>query len=100
MKKVINNKIYDTDNCDILVSYFTMVEHPSLYFPSTYIEHEAKIYKTKKGTYLRYIGRAKNTGWSSKNDLDIIDKKELKELLIELNEIETYEKEFGKLEEG
>ncbi len=99
MKKIINNKIYDTDNCDILVSYFTIVEHPRM-FCSSYVKHEAKIYKTQKGTYLRYIGRAKETGWSSKNDLDIIDKKELKELLIELNEIETYEKEFGKLEEG
>lgn len=99
MKRIINNKIYDTDNCDILVSYFTIVEHPGM-FCSSYVKHEAKIYKTQKGTYLRYIGRAKETGWSSKNDLDIIDKKELKELLIELNEIETYEKEFGKLEEG
>lgn len=100
MKKIINNKIYDTDNCDLLINYFEMVEHKMWLGPSSYVYHEAKIYKTQKGTYLRYIGRAKETGWSSKNDLDIIDKKELKELLIELNEIETYEKEFGKLEEG
>ena len=99
MKKIIDNKIYDTDNCDILVSYFTIVEHPGM-FCSSYVKHEAKIFKTKKGTYLRYIGRAKDTGWEDKNELTIISKDKFKEILIDLNEIEVYEKEFGKLEEG
>ncbi|HIT36886.1 MAG TPA: hypothetical protein IAB59_00175 [Candidatus Onthousia faecipullorum] len=100
MKKIIDNKIYDTDNCDLLFSYFTIVEHPLMFFPSSYVEHEAKIFKTKKGTYLRYIGRAKDTGWEDKNELTIISKDKFKEILIDLNEIEVYEKEFGKLEEG
>lgn len=100
MKKIISNKIYDTDKCDLLISYFEKVEHKMMIIPSAYIFHEAKIYKSKKGTYLKYIGRAKETGWSSKDELTIIDKKDLKELLINLNEIEVYEKEFGSLEEG
>ena len=100
MKKIISNKIYDTDNCDLLISYFEKIEHKMMSGPSVYIFHEAKIYKSKKGTYLKYIGRAKDTGWSSKDELTIIDKNDLKELLINLNEIEVYEKEFGSLEEG
>lgn len=34
------------------------------------------------------------------NNLVILSKEETKELLIKLNAIDLYEKEFGKLEEG
>lgn len=100
MRKIIDNKVYDTDNCDLLINYFEMVEHKMFLGPSSYVYHEAKIYKTKKGTYLKYIGRAKETGWSSRNKLNIVNEEQLKRILIDLDEIELYEKEFGKLEEG
>lgn len=89
MKRIINNKIYDTDKCELLLKY-----NLAWSFNVTYL------FKTNKGTYLMYQDVPFETDNKKFNNLVILSKEETKELLIELNEIDLYEKEFGKLEEG
>lgn len=67
MKAIINNKIYDTDKCKSLFTYYRRI--------------------LKKG-------------YEAINELVIITEEKVKKVLIELNEIDLYQKEFGKLEEG
>lgn len=82
MKAIIDNKIYDTDKCELLFTY------------------QRRILKTTKGTYLRYTSKDLGTGYRDINELVILTEEEVKKVLIELNEIDLYQKEFGKLEEG
>jgi len=99
MKKIINNKIYDTDKCELLLKYCRRIlKYGS--FSNYYVWYEAEILKTAKGTYLRYTSKALDTGYEDINELVILSEKEVKELLIELDEVDLYEKQFGKLEEG
>lgn len=69
-------------------------------FTNYYVWYEAKILKTTKGTYLRYTSKALDTGYRDINELVILTEEEVKKILVELNEVTLYEKEFGKLEEG
>lgn len=89
MKRIINNKIYDTDKCELLLTY-----------KMNWTFNVASLFKTKKGIYLIYRDAPFVTDNQEFNNLIILSKEETKELLIELNEIDLYEKEFGKLEEG
>lgn len=69
-------------------------------FTNYYVWYEAKILKTTKGTYLRYTSKALDTDYRDINELVILTEEEVKKILVELNEVTLYEKEFGKLEEG
>lgn len=99
MKAIINNKIYDTDKCKSLFTYYRRILKKGL-FGDYYVWYEAEILKTAKGTYLRYTSKALDTGYRDINELVILTEEETKELLMELNAIDLYEKEFEKLEEG
>ena len=41
-----------------------------------------------------------NDGYPNYKTLDLLTKEEVKKILIDINAINVYEKEFGKLEEG
>lgn len=99
MKAIINNKIYDTDKCKSLFTYYRRILKKDL-FGDYYVWYEAEILKTAKGTYLRYTDKPLEKGYEDINELVIITEEEVKKVLIELNEIDLYQKEFGKLEEG
>ena len=81
MKRIINNKIYDTDKCELLLKY-----NWDWSFNVTYL------FKTNKGTYLMYQDVHFEADNKKFNNLVILLKEETKELLIELNEIDLYEK--------
>lgn len=101
MKKIIDNKVYNTENCDLILEYYCPVAYSNILFKNYYNLHKAAIYKTKKGTYLKYIGEPKELlSCPKKESLEIISKEDFKSILIELNQIEIYEKEFEVLEEG
>lgn len=101
MKRIINNKLYDTDKAKKICDFEIKIKHDGLMF-ATYLYHEASIYKTNKGTYLEYIGKAiePNTGYNHYEILEVISIEEVKKLLIQINAIDAYIKEFGELEEG
>ncbi len=99
MIAIIDNKIYDTDKCESLFTYHRRILKKGL-FGDYYVWYEAKILKTTKGTYLRYTNKALDTGYRDINELVILTEEEVKKILVELNEVTLYQKEFGKLEEG
>lgn len=101
MKRIINNKLYDTDKAKKICDFEIKIKHDGLMF-ATYLYHEASIYKTNKGTYLEYIGHAvePSTVYNHYETLQIISIEDLKKLLIDMNIIDAYIKEFGELEEG
>ena len=97
MKKIINNKLYDTDKAKELVKFGENVGHPGLFYNIT-SAHDAIIYKTNNGTYFEYVGP--NNNYPDYETLDLLTKEKVKKILIDINAIDAYEKEFGKLEEG
>lgn len=99
MEAIIDNKIYDTDKCELLLTYHRRILRKGT-FGDYHVWYEAKILKTTKGTYLRYTNKPLEKGYEDINELVIITEEKVKKVLIELNEVTLYEKEFGKLEEG
>lgn len=97
MKRIINNKLYDTDKAKELVKFGENVSHASLFCNIT-SAHDAIIYKTNKGNYLKYVGP--NNDYPNYKTLDLLATEEVKKILIQINAIDAYETEFGKLEEG
>ena len=101
MKRIINNKLYDTEKAKKICDFKVSVKHNSFYFP-IYLYHEACIYKTNKGTYLKYIGKCVESeeDYEKYRKLEVISIEEVKRLLIQINAIDVYISEFGELEEG
>ena len=101
MRKIINDKLYDTEKCTKILDYETKIEHKSI-FGSIFKYHMASIFKTNKGTYLKYVGKTveDNIYYDDYRTLEIISKDDLKKLLLEINDVDTYLKEFGEVEEG
>ena len=99
MKKIIDNKIYDTDKCDVILEYQTKM--PITYLGLiVYPYLHAKILKTQKGTYLKYIGKCASYNFDDLNEIEIVSKQDVKNLMLEISAVDEYEKVFGKLEEG
>lgn len=99
MKKIIDNKIYDTDKCDVILEYQTKM--PITYLCLTVCPYfHAKILKTQKGTYLKYIGKCASYNFDDLNEIEIVSKQDVKNLMLEISAVDEYEKVFGKLEEG
>lgn len=97
MKKIINNKIYDTSKATELVKFCKDVVH-TVWVYDFASAHNAIIYKTNKGTYFEYVGP--NNNYPDYETLDLLTNEKVKKILIDINAIDVYEKEFGKLEEG
>lgn len=101
MKKIIDNKLYDTEKAKKIVDFKTKVEHKTL-FGSLYPYHKASIFKTDKGTYLKYIGKPEESSINYDNyeKLEVISEDKVKKLLIDINDVDAYISEFGEVEEG
>ena len=101
MKRIINNTLYDTEKAKKICDFEIRLKHKGLLF-DTYEYHEASIFKTNKGTYLKYVGDVINSriAYGKYETLEIIPIKSLKKLLIQINAIDAYISEFGELEEG
>ena len=99
MKKIIDNKIYDTDKCDVILEYQTKIP-VSTFFGISNPSFQAKILKTQKGTYLKYIGKCASYNFDDLNEIEIVSEQDVKNLMLEISAVDEYEKVFGKLEEG
>ena len=101
MRKIIYNKLYDTEKCTKILDYQTKIEHKTI-FGSIFKYHMASIFKTNKGTYLKYVGKTEegNIYYDDYETLEIISKDYFKKLLLEINDVDTYLKEFEEVEEG
>ena len=93
--------MYDTEKCTKILDYETKIEHKTI-FGSIFKYHIASIFKTNKGTYLKFVGKTveDNIYYDDYKTLEIISKDYLKKLLLEINDVDTYLKEFGEVEEG
>lgn len=99
MKKIIGNKIYDTDKCNVILEYQTKI--PTTFLGNViYPYFHAKILKTQKGTYLKYIGKCESAYWGDLKKIEIVSEEDVKNLMLEISAVDEYEKVFGKLEEG
>lgn len=99
MKTIINNKKYDTELCEKIIGYNQKLIHNG----GIGIWHPVTIYKTQKGAYLKYIGGCNiidSFKYSKYESLDLLNKDEVKAVLIKSQKIDIYEKEFGKVECG
>lgn len=101
MRSIINDKLYDTEKAKKIVDYRTKVEHKSI-IGNLYPYHEATIFKTEKGTYLRYIGKPieSSISYGDYESLEVITEDTVKSILKNINDIDTYISEFGDVEEG
>lgn len=71
MKKIINNKIYDTSKATELVRLCKNVVH-TVWVYDFASSHSAIIYKTNKGTYFEYVGP--NNNYPDYETLDLLTK--------------------------
>lgn len=102
MKKIINGKIYNNETAETIYEYWNGLSTDDFRF---YME---SIHKTKKGTYFHYqfggamtemaISKGRTTYGSE--DLNLMTVEEVKEFLQKEGAVDTYEKEFGAVEEG
>lgn len=103
MKKIINDKVYNTETAAIVYDYDNNLYTTDFNF------YSETLYKTKKGAYFllkeggpmchsaRCVGQ--NT-FSSGIDIEALTIEEAKEYLINHQAIVEYENEFGELEEA
>lgn len=100
MKKIIDNKVYDTEKAELLFRYRKRICHKGLLY-NLYPYHKVEIYKTNKGTYFEYIGEPTESSWvDDKRDIQLLSEENVKFLLIELNLVDKYIEIFGEVEEG
>lgn len=99
MKQIIDNKLYDTDKCTLIIEYLKSIKHKGLLneYP---LYHKAKIYKTAKEQYLEYIGNPEESGYREHEKLSTITPDDVKKVLLDLNAIDKYIEEFGPVDEG
>lgn len=95
MRFIKNNKIYDTDKAELILTFYKqweMKEYESDIMYSPW--REASLYKTAKGAY--FLTCTDSYGYSH---IDIIDENTAKEYLMKHN-YEKYAEMFGELEEA
>lgn len=93
MKKIINGKIYDTEKAEVIFSFRRKYTDPIIWKPGyVHVEWESAQYlKTQKGTFLFYC--------ESREDLKVIDEKEVKDVIEKLDP-DRFMELYGELEEG
>lgn len=89
MKQIINGKLYDTDNSEIVYVYLKNVEyaHNIIFDCPLFQERKAEVYRTKKGNYFLYITEYEKdkTYHHFKPYIEDISERELKEIISRLN---------------
>lgn len=103
MKYLLNNKVYDTEKAEEILKYIKTIEQKSIFGLYSYPKYEHTLYKTQKGNFFvhvgKYVGKA-DVSYQDKDKIELLSEKEVKEILNQLNEVETYKKIFNNLEEG
>ena len=93
MKKIINDKFYDTKKAEVIFEFVKVFTEKLSLMPG-YVyrtRKPAEFLKTKKGTYLLFCKDAEL--------LEIVNKKTVMETVKRLD-AEKYQELFGKVEEG
>lgn len=94
---------YDTEKAEEILKYIKTIEQKSIWGLYSYPKYECTLYKTQKGNFFVHVGKyVGNTGvsYQDKDKIELLSEKEVKEILNQLNEVETYKKIFNDLEEG
>lgn len=103
MKYLINNKIYDTETSEKIITYIKQIPHKGLFNFISYPKYRHTLYKTKKGQFFVHIGEyvgQTDISYSNKDYIELLSEDEVKGILNALNNIEKYEELFDDIEEG
>lgn len=98
MKCIINNMLYDTEKATEIISYREKVAHKTAFY-TFYPYHHAKLFKTNKNAYLKYIGADVRQEYRNYESLEVITENQVKNILIKLNAVDKYIELFGDVEE-
>lgn len=90
MRFILENKIYDTDKAEVICEFRAI--KPLMFCKTLTSSEDAILYKTNKGNWFSVIERLE--------ECTPLKKAQVKELLKNLNNVELYEKYFGKLKEA
>ena len=99
MKAIIDGKLYDTEKAE-LIKTFEQNERKSSMLGIYYkITRKVDLYKTENGKWFLIKHKAEGYG-ANQDEIEILVKKEVKQIFETLNDVENYEKYFEKLEEA
>ena len=91
------------EKAEEILKYIKTIEQKSIWGLYCYPKYECTLYKTQKGNFFVHVGKyVGNTdvSYQDKDKIELLSEKEVKEILNQLNEVETYKKIFNDLEEG
>ena len=102
MRYLLNNKIYDTEKAQKIITYLKGIEHKGILGYSFYPRYEHTLYKTTKGQFFVHIGNYVGTeiSYADKDYIELLSDDDVKVILNKLNEIDKYNELFDDLEEG
>lgn len=98
MKKIIDNKLYDTDNAEMQFEFKKMYPNFINMFSNICTYYECKLYKTSKGNYF-ITGVEIGDEIDKKEIFKIVSEEEVKSLSMEYS-VDKYIELFGEVEEG
>lgn len=81
MKKIIGNKLYDTEKAEKIYSYI-ITEKTQVGFMSIPYKYHIDVYKTKKGAYFKHTVPE---GYDKKETIDEMTLEEVKQIIKQLN---------------
>lgn len=96
MKKIIDNKIYDTEKANVIYEFRRRLKGDECIWKRGYFFcywTNAQVYKTKKGNYFLHLDKAE--GYDEK--IETITEEKVKELIKELNP-DKYLELFGTID--
>lgn len=97
MKKIINNKLYDTEKGEKIFSFRQKRKTGNIGDFNLYKWFYVEVYKTKKNNYFFY-GYIKDS-LDNKEFLEVVSEENIKEIMKELDP-DKYIKLFGEIEEA
>lgn len=97
MKKIINNKLYDTEKGEKIFSFRQKRKTGNFGNLNIYSWFNVEVYKTKKNNYFFY-GYIKDS-LDNKEYLEVVSEENIKEIMKELDP-DKYIKLFGEIEEA
>jgi hypothetical protein len=103
MRYLLNNKIYDTEKAEKIMTYIKPVQHEGLFNIITYPRYIHTLYKTAKGQFFVHIGKYikdSSIDYQDKDYIELLTEENVKEILNRLNQVDKYEELFDDLEEG
>ena len=101
MKAIIDGKIYNTEKAELIREYYTnecVTARNNLFGTNSKItiSRETKLYLTNKGSWFEIFGKYENL----KAEIKVLNDDKVRQLFSNLNDVENYEKYFGKLKEA